>query len=175
LSLQAENFLKLPQYDKAIAALEEAQRDEPSADKAERLAKLYAEVGDENKAAEAAVHAEEAARAEREKERAHIAQDLIRVVAVVESLKDDSPKAAGGPAYGYLGHALADGLAADLAKSPYMQVLPRDRRTQAELDKQREAWAVAHPDATPAEVEEALGGAPSSAAFVVDGQFTVIP
>lgn len=173
LQAQAQNYLKLPQYDKAIASLEAAQKASPNrSDVAQQLARLYAETDQKDKAADAQSRAEQAQATEREAARKDIPADQIKTVAVAEEFK---AMAGNSAEFAYVGKVLPDAISHDLAKSPYIQLLARDARAQEAIDKQKEAWATEHPDATPEEVEKAVGGISQSAPYIVDGQYTVIP
>jgi tetratricopeptide (TPR) repeat protein len=173
LQIQAQNYLKLPQYDKAIGALEQAQKAAPNrSDVAQQLARLYAETDQKDKAAEAQSRADVAESTEREAARKDIPADQIKTVAVSEEFK---AMAGGSADFAYVGKVLPDAISHDLAKSPYIQLLARDARSQEAMDKQKEAWATEHPDASPEDVEKAVGGLATSAPYVVDGQYTVIP
>jgi tetratricopeptide (TPR) repeat protein len=177
LQAQGQNFLKLPQYDNAIKAMEKALAADPNRGEiAQNLAKLYAETGAKDKAAQAQQKADAIADKEREAARRNIPPDQLKVVAVTEEFKQisASDKAASSE-FAYLGKILPDGISRDLAKSPYIQLLTRDEKTLAEIEKQKEQWAIDHPDATPEDVEKAMGELQKTAPFVVDGQYVVIP
>jgi tetratricopeptide (TPR) repeat protein len=176
LQLQAQNLLDVPQYEKAIAALEEAQKHAPDrVDIARELARLYAATEQPGRAADAQARAELAEETGIEKQRKTIPPEQVKIVAVADEFQPVGDMGAGGANYAYIGKVLPDGIAHDLARSPYIRLLARDARTQAAAEKQKETWLKEHPDATPEEVEAGIGGLTPQATYVVAGQYVVIP
>jgi tetratricopeptide (TPR) repeat protein len=130
LALQGENYLNLPHYEKAIQLLEAAQKADPSRlDVSERLARLYAETGNADKAAEQLARIEASERTTAPQPRLTPDSKEIRRVSVSKDFEAvgsvDDPLLAG------LGRVLKDAVAADITVSPYVEVIDHTAENQA--------------------------------------------
>jgi tetratricopeptide (TPR) repeat protein/TolB-like protein len=130
LALQGENYLNLPHYEKAIQLLEAAQKADPSRlDVSERLARLYAETGDADKAAEQLARIDRSERAAFPQQRPSNDSKEFRRVSVNKNFEAigsiDDPMLAG------LGRVLKDAVTADISLSPYIEVIDHTDENQA--------------------------------------------
>jgi tetratricopeptide (TPR) repeat protein len=129
LALQGENYLNLPHYEKAIQLLEAAQKEDPSRlDVSERLARLYAETGDADKAAKQLARIDSSENATTPPQRRSSDSRDLRRVAVSKDFEAigsiDDPMLAG------LGRVLKDAVAADISLSPYIEVIDHTDENQ---------------------------------------------
>ncbi len=142
LALQGGNYLKLPHYDKAIERLEAAQKADPSrTDVTEQLARLYAETGQADKAAQAVGKLDAIQKSEAEQQRKAIEPKEQKRIAIDENFKslakDDDESAAA------LGLGLRKLVASDLQRSPYVVVIDRSKEGEEALRKERDAQMAA--------------------------------
>jgi predicted Zn-dependent protease len=138
LALQGQNYLKLPHYDKAIERLEQAQKADPSrADVTEQLARLYAETGQADKAAQAVGKLDAIEKSEAAQKRKAIEPKEQKRIAIDENFKslakdgDESAEA--------LGLGLRKLVASDLQRSPYVVIIDRSKEGEEALRKERDA------------------------------------
>jgi tetratricopeptide (TPR) repeat protein len=132
LALDGENFLKLPDYDRASGRLEAAAKADPSRlGVARELSRLYAETGQANKVAESVARVETLERQQLEERRKTIDPRLVKRIAV--------GKAFTGEGLGGFGAGLRDSLAGDLARSPYIQII--DTKNREDTDRERDRLA----------------------------------
>jgi tetratricopeptide (TPR) repeat protein len=167
LSLQGANYLKLPHYDKAIERLEAAQKADPSrADVTEQLARLYAETGQADKAAQAVSKLDAIQKAEAEQQRKAVEPKDQKRIAVDDDFKSVSKEADESGAA--LGLGLRKLVMSDLQRSPYVVVIDRSKEGEAALRKERDKQldAANRENAAPADAGKEL--APQ---FVLTGTY----
>jgi predicted Zn-dependent protease len=137
LSLQGQNYLKLPHYDKAIERLEAAQKADPSrGDVTEQLARLYAETGQAEKAAQAVGKLDAIQKAEAEQQRKAVEPKEQKRIAIDEDFKNLAKE--GDESSAALGLGLRKLVAADLQRSPYVVIIDRSKEGEAALRKERD-------------------------------------
>jgi tetratricopeptide (TPR) repeat protein len=137
LSLQGQNYLKLPHYDKAIERLEAAQKADPNrADVTEQLARLYAETGQADKAAQAVGKLDAIEKAEAEQKRKAIEPKEQKRIAIDEDFKSLAKE--GDESAASLGLGLRKLVASDMQRSPYIVVIDRSKEGEAALRKERD-------------------------------------
>jgi predicted Zn-dependent protease len=138
LSLQGQNYLKLPHYDKAIERLEAAQKADPSrADVTEQLARLYAETGQADKAAQAVAKLDQIQKAEAEQQRKAVEPKDQKRIAIDEDFQSLAKE--GDESAAALGLGLRKLVASDLQRSPYVVVIDRSKEGEAALRRERDA------------------------------------
>ena len=151
LALDGENYLKLPNYDKAIASLELAAKADPSRlDVATQLTKLYSETGNTAKAGEQLARVEELQRKQVDEERKSIDPKLIKRLSIGEEFKNGG-KDTTLPG---LGAGLRSSVAGDLARSPRIQII--DTAHRGDVAKERDRFLAEHKDASPEEIEKLM-------------------